>query len=84
MDYVKSGEVLQSMIADVSFADWWIWNGIPVLLGNFIGGILCTSLLLYLSHKSSLPGLSSLPLMAKASRSVELVLHERAALVKSL
>ncbi|MFD1774982.1 formate/nitrite transporter family protein [Paenibacillus rhizophilus] len=70
--------------ADVSFADWWIWNGIPVLLGNFIGGILCTGLLLYLSHKSSIPGLYSSPLTGKASRSGEPVLHEKAALEKSI
>ncbi|KAI7247621.1 hypothetical protein KC345_g11944, partial [Hortaea werneckii] len=33
--------------ADISFADWWIWNGIPVLLGNFAGGLLFTGILLH-------------------------------------
>ncbi|UQZ37704.1 formate transporter [Paenibacillus sp. PK3_47] len=37
--------------ASVSFADWWIWNGVPVLLGNFIGGVLFTGVLFYLSQK---------------------------------
>ncbi|WP_123040339.1 formate/nitrite transporter family protein [Cohnella candidum] len=37
--------------ADVSFGDWWLWNQIPVLFGNLIGGALFTGLLLYLSHK---------------------------------
>ncbi|MNP66699.1 Formate/nitrite transporter [compost metagenome] len=36
--------------ADVSMADWWIWNQIPVLLGNFIGGAVFTGLFLYMSH----------------------------------
>jgi formate/nitrite transporter len=38
--------------ANVSFGDWWIWNGIPVLLGNFIGGVLFTGILFYLSQRS--------------------------------
>ncbi|SET19593.1 formate/nitrite transporter family protein [Paenibacillus sp. NFR01] len=42
--------------AQVSFADWWVWNGIPVLLGNLAGGLLFTGLLLYLSHKGALAG----------------------------
>ncbi|WP_379147132.1 formate/nitrite transporter family protein [Paenibacillus sp. sgz500992] len=45
--------------AKVSFGDWWIWNGIPVLLGNFLGGVLFTGLLFYLSQKSFKSGASS-------------------------
>ncbi|WP_310552137.1 formate/nitrite transporter family protein [Paenibacillus glufosinatiresistens] len=37
--------------ANVSFGDWWIWNGIPVLLGNFVGGVLLTGLLFYFSQQ---------------------------------
>ncbi|AOZ92395.1 formate/nitrite transporter family protein [Paenibacillus crassostreae] len=45
--------------ADVSMGDWWIWNQIPVLLGNFIGGSVFTGLFLYMSHKKvSIKGLS--------------------------
>ncbi|WP_201002585.1 formate/nitrite transporter family protein [Paenibacillus glycanilyticus] len=36
--------------ADVSVADWWLWNQIPVLLGNFVGGALFTGFMFYWSH----------------------------------
>lgn len=41
--------------ANVSFADWWLWNQIPVLIGNFLGGVVFTGLMLYLSQKGKLP-----------------------------
>src|SRR5690625_132302 len=28
--------------ADISFGDWWLWNQIPVTIGNFISGFLFT------------------------------------------
>lgn len=34
--------------ADISFTDWWIWNQIPVTIGNFISGFLFTGLALHL------------------------------------
>ena len=37
--------------AKVTVADWWLWNQIPVTLGNFVGGFVCTGLALYLTHK---------------------------------
>jgi formate transporter len=37
--------------AKVSMSDWWVWNQIPVTLGNFVGGFLFTGLALYLTHK---------------------------------
>ena len=37
--------------AKVSVSDWWLWNQIPVTLGNFVGGFLFTGLALYLTHK---------------------------------
>lgn len=37
--------------AKVSIADWWLWNQIPVTLGNFAGGFLFTGLALYLTYK---------------------------------
>jgi len=37
--------------ANVSFADWWAWNQLPVLAGNLVGGVLLTAALLYLSHR---------------------------------
>ena len=37
--------------AKTTFAQWWLWNQIPVTLGNFIGGYLFTGLALYLTLK---------------------------------
>ncbi|MBB6734851.1 formate/nitrite transporter family protein [Cohnella zeiphila] len=44
--------------AKVSVGDWWLWNQIPVLVGNFIGGALFTGVMLALSQKGIklLPG----------------------------
>ncbi len=40
------------MGADLSFGDWWLWNQIPVTIGNFIGGFIFTGLALHLvNHK---------------------------------
>ncbi|CAM3697305.1 formate/nitrite transporter family protein [Marinicrinis lubricantis] len=36
--------------ADVTVGDWWLWNQIPVLLGNLVGGFTMTGLFLYLAH----------------------------------
>jgi formate/nitrite transporter FocA (FNT family) len=32
------------MGAPVSMRDWWLWNQLPVTLGNFIGGFLFVGL----------------------------------------
>src|ERR1041385_4566317 len=37
--------------ANVSLADWWLWNQIPVTLGNIVGGFLFTGLALYLTYR---------------------------------
>jgi formate/nitrite transporter len=36
--------------AKVTLYDWWIWNQIPVTLGNAVGGVVFTGLALYLTH----------------------------------
>ncbi len=36
--------------AKVSLSEWWLWNQIPVTLGNLAGGLLFTGLALYLTH----------------------------------
>jgi len=36
--------------AKVSFAQWWLWNQIPVTIGNLVGGYLFTGAALYLTH----------------------------------
>ena len=38
------------MGAKVSIADWWLWNEIPVTLGNLVGGLLFTGLALYVTY----------------------------------
>jgi formate/nitrite transporter len=37
--------------AKVTFADWWLWNQIPVTLGNLVGGFVFTGLALYLTYR---------------------------------
>ena len=37
--------------AKVSLSDWWLWNQIPVTLGNLVGGFLFTGLFLYWTYK---------------------------------
>jgi formate/nitrite transporter FocA (FNT family) len=39
------------MGANVSAADWWLWNQLPVTLGNVVGGFVFTGLALYLTHR---------------------------------
>lgn len=36
--------------AKVSLSDWWLWNQIPVTIGNLIGGFLFTGLFLYWTY----------------------------------
>lgn len=40
------------MGADVSMADWWFWNQIPVTLGNIVGGFVFGVLALYLTYRT--------------------------------
>lgn len=54
--------------ANVTVADWWLWNQIPVTLGNLVGGCLFTGLALYLAHKPkpvAKPGASTTPMAAE-------------------
>ena len=39
------------MGAKVTVADWWLWNQIPVTLGNLVGGFVFTGLAIYLTYK---------------------------------
>ncbi len=39
------------MGAKVTVAQWWLWNQIPVTLGNLLGGFFFTGLALYIPHK---------------------------------
>src|SRR5216684_1440502 len=49
--------------AKVTVADWWLWNQIPVTLGNIVGGFVCTGLALYLTQK---PRRSATPVFVPA------------------
>lgn len=37
--------------AHVSVHDWWLWNQIPVTVGNILGGVIFTGLALHLTHR---------------------------------
>ncbi|KAA9022676.1 formate/nitrite transporter family protein [Niallia endozanthoxylica] len=39
--------------ANVTVSDWLLWNQIPVLFGNLIGGFLFVGLALYLTHRKA-------------------------------
>src|SRR6202166_369661 len=39
------------MGAKVTVADWWLWNQIPVTLGNIVGGFAFTGLAIYMTYK---------------------------------
>jgi formate/nitrite transporter len=39
--------------AKISLADWWLWNQIPVTLGNLVGGFLFTGLALFVTYGRS-------------------------------
>ena len=50
--------------AKIGMYDWWVWNQIPVTLGNLVGGFLCTGLALYATYK---PGAASAAALAVAA-----------------
>ncbi len=43
------------MGGELTIMDWLIWNEIPVVLGNIIGGLLFTGLTLYATHGRTAP-----------------------------
>jgi len=50
------------MGAKVTVAQWWLWNQIPVTLGNLVGGFVFTGLALYITHRP--PSMAPAPLTA--------------------
>jgi formate/nitrite transporter len=38
--------------ADITLTDWWLWNGLPVIAGNVLGGMVFTGFMLYWSYSS--------------------------------
>jgi formate/nitrite transporter len=47
--------------AKVSVLEWWMWNQIPVTLGNFVGGFVFTGLALYSTYKPKRVGSGVIP-----------------------
>src|SRR5882762_10321300 len=45
--------------AKVSVYEWWVWNQIPVTLGNLVGGFVFTGLALYSTFKPAQPQTSA-------------------------
>jgi formate/nitrite transporter FocA (FNT family) len=50
MFVIPPGMILGSQF---SFSDWWLWNQIPVTLGNIFGGFIFTGFALYVTHKKT-------------------------------
>jgi formate transporter len=48
--------------APISMSQWWIWNQIPVTLGNFVSGALLTGLALYVTNMAKQPAALEIPL----------------------
>jgi len=48
--------------AKVTVADWWLWNQIPVTLGNLVGGFIFTGLAIYATYRPK--GAAPAPLTA--------------------
>lgn len=63
--------------APVPFMKWWLWNQIPVTLGNIVAGVLFTGLPLFATY-ASLPSMSS---QATASQVAPLEVAEEVAAV---
>ena len=53
--------------AKVSVYDWWVWNQIPVTLGNIVGGFVFTGLALYATYKPAGRPIQAAPVAAQAA-----------------
>jgi formate transporter len=51
--------------AKVSLSDWWVWNQLPVTLGNLVGGFVFTGLALYVTYKPAKQSLSATSVAAQ-------------------
>ena len=51
--------------AKVGMYDWWVWNQIPVTLGNIVGGFLCTGYALYATYKPQAQSIPAAPAVAQ-------------------
>jgi formate/nitrite transporter len=53
--------------AKVSVYDWWIWNQIPVTVGNLIGGFVFTGLAIYATYKPAKQQVPAASIVAQAA-----------------
>jgi formate transporter len=44
---------------------WWMWNQIPVTLGNLVGGFLFTGLALYVTYRTRVARPEPVPEIAR-------------------
>src|SRR5262249_13134165 len=51
--------------AHVSVSDWWLWNQLPVTLGNAVGGVVFTGLALYMTHRTPVVRPAPAPLVGE-------------------
>jgi formate/nitrite transporter len=56
--------------APVSLSQWWIWNQIPVTLGNFVSGAVLTGLALYVTNAPKKSATLEIPLDSDESARV--------------
>jgi formate/nitrite transporter len=54
--------------APVSLGQWWIWNQIPVTLGNFVSGAVLTGLALYVTNMPKKAAMPRIPLERAEAR----------------
>jgi formate/nitrite transporter len=64
--------------APVSLGQWWIWNQIPVTLGNFVSGALLTGLLLYVTNMPRKSATMEIPLAGEEIAQVRIVAGQAA------
>jgi formate/nitrite transporter len=53
--------------AKVSLSDWWVWNQIPVTLGNLVGGFVFTGLALYVTYKPAKQSIETAQVIAQSA-----------------
>jgi len=58
---------------DFTFGDYLLWNEIPTVVGNLVGGLLFVGLTLYATHIRTLPKIESAPAHEPARVERELV-----------
>jgi formate/nitrite transporter FocA (FNT family) len=53
--------------AKFSILDYFIWNEIPTVVGNLVGGLTFTGLTLYATHARTAPKRDAVPALKRAA-----------------